>query len=153
MTEIVHEVTNQLTDDKILKDIPIPDRTKAWTINSLRPGLSDTDLASELAVYFVRITDEFTPLNNQAVPITFSRPYTNVQPHEVAQRKRSSKRVKSAVDGDILPCLASNLSDLTAVPATRIINYALQTLHWPALWKIETQTAIQRVTARQLSII
>ena len=48
--------------DKALRELTIPDRPKPWSINSLKPALTDEALAKELADYFVRITDEFDGL-------------------------------------------------------------------------------------------
>ena len=47
---------------RVLKELAVPNRPSPWSINSLRPGLADEELAEELADYFVKITDEFPPL-------------------------------------------------------------------------------------------
>lgn len=60
---------------KILKELAIADHPKPWSINSLKPTLLDTDLAEDLASYFVKITDEFQPLDTHNIPITFSNPF------------------------------------------------------------------------------
>ena len=88
---------------KILKDIAIPDRPKSWSINSLKPKMSDKELAKDLASFFIKITDEFVPLNTSTVPVTFLSPFPPVLPHQVAERIRSGKKAKTAVEGDILP--------------------------------------------------
>ena len=44
----------------------------------------------------------------------------------------------------MLPSLANKYSDLTAIPATRIINFSLATQTWPTPWKEETQSAIPK---------
>ena len=109
---------------RILKDIAIPDRPKPWSINSLQPGIPDAALADELAGLFMKITDEFTPISG-GHPITFPSPFKPLLPHEIAKRIKDSKKSKSAISGDVLPVLASSLSDFTAVPVTRIVNFAL----------------------------
>ena len=56
---------------KILKELAISDRPAAWSINQLDPGKDDQQLAENLADdYFVKITDEFSPLGGQ-FPTTF----------------------------------------------------------------------------------
>ena len=132
---------------RILKELAVADRPKAWTVNAVRPSLSDRDLANELADYFARITDEFEPLGDFQPPVTYAGPFREIQPHEVAQRIRSQRKVKSAVEGDLLPSLSNQYSDITAIPATRIINYSISKGTWPTPWLLETQTAISKEDA------
>ena len=130
---------------RLLKELAIPDRPPVWSVNSLRPGKSDQDLAEELASFFVRTTDEFEPLGADSLPSsTHPSPYELLLPHQIAERIRAEKKSKSAVAGDILPKLANKYSDLLAIPATRIINHALTLNQWPDRWLIETQSAIPK---------
>ena len=129
---------------KSLHHIYDADAPQKWTVNQLAPELTDLELAEDLAKYFVRITDEFEPLVMNNLPVTYSVALPVLLPHEVAQRIRSAKKPQSAVDGDVLPCMINQYSDLIAIPATRIFNIALQMKKWPQLWKIETQTPIPK---------
>ena len=47
---------------KALKEIAVPERPKAWTINDVSPDLNDAELAKKLAAYFSLITDKFEPI-------------------------------------------------------------------------------------------
>ena len=132
---------------RLLKDLAVPDRPKPWTVNQIRPGRSEEEIAEELAEYFSRITDGFTPLTDGDLPRTYSNPYCMVMPHEVAEKIRSSKKSKSAVAGDIPPILQNKLSDIIAIPATRIINHSLNAKIWPSSWRVETQSAIPKCNA------
>ena len=125
---------------KLIKELAIPDRPKAWKINSLKPGMDDGALANDLAAFFCRITDEFEAVLPGQYPTSYENPFQLLLPHEVAQRIRSEKKAKSVVLGDVLPQLASKFSDFTAIPATRIMNFAFQKKIWPTPWKLETQT-------------
>ena len=127
-----------------MKELAIPDRPTSWNINSLHPELSDLELAEKLATYFVTITDEFEPIERNAAPVTFSSPFDLLMPHQVAERICADKTVKSALDGDILPTLKNPYSDIIAIPATRIINYCLQSARWPEPWLVETQSVIPK---------
>ena len=71
---------------KILKNIAIPDRPKTWTVNSLNPGMTDHELVEDLASYFVRITDEISPLDTSKTPVTFTSPFAPLLPHEAAKK-------------------------------------------------------------------
>ena len=128
---------------KILKEIALPDRPKSWSINSLRPDLTDDQLADELAVFITSIMDKFEPLRGNP-PTTLSDPFPTFQPHEISKRIRESKKSKSAVTGNILPSLANKFCDFPAIPVTRIINYAISKQMWPAPWLMETQNAIPK---------
>ena len=106
--------------------------------------MDDEDLAEDLATYFCRITDEFTPLTNFDPPGTYLAPFKPLMLHEVSKKIKEGKKPKSAVEGDIRPCISDKYSDITAIPATRIINYSLLSLSWPAPWTVETQSAIPK---------
>ena len=129
---------------RILKDLAVPDRPKAWSINQLAPNLTDVELAEKLAEYFGRITDQFSPLDRTRIPQSFSSPFQILSPCEVATRIRQERRVKSAVEGDIPPSQSGILSDFLAIPATRIFNYSLASGTWPSPWLLETQSAIPK---------
>ena len=127
----------------ILRELAIPDRPAPWSVNQLAPGQSDELLAEDLADYFVRITDEFTPIGGYC-PATYQAPFPLMEPHQVSALIKAGKKPKSAVCGDLLPSLVNECADLTAVPATRIINFCLQTGQWPSPWRMETQSAIPK---------
>lgn len=106
--------------------------------------MTDSELAGDLASYFVRITDKFSPLDALKTPVTFTAPFTPLLPHEIAKKIKEAKKAKSAVEGDILPVISSRFSDITAIPTTRIVNFSLHQLKWPSPWLIETQSAIPK---------
>lgn len=138
---------------RALKDLAVPDWPQPWTVNACGPEYNDNTLAERLATYFTKIMDEFVPLQNGVPsPVTYSSSFPLIEPHEIAEKIRAEKKSKSSVGGDILPSLASKYSDLTAIPATRIINYSLQLGQWPAAWRLETQSAIPKVRGRTILI-
>ena len=81
------------------------------------------------------------------LPRTYDNPFKIIALYKVAKKIRDSKKPKSAVEGDALPSLANTYSDYTAIPATRIFNYALQSKSWPLLWRTTTQNAILKTDA------
>ena len=131
---------------RILNDISIPERPPTWTINMVAPKMSDADLAESLADYFTQITNEFEPLDLQSLPQTYPNQFQLMQPQDLAVKIRAMKKPKSAVAGDPLPSTVNAIADRLAIPATRIINHALQYKTWPLPWKIETQTGIPKGT-------
>ena len=72
----------------VLTHIAEPDNPPTWNVTKMRPDLSEAELAEELATYFVKITDEFTPVDPENIPLTYA-PYLEVEPHQVAERGRS----------------------------------------------------------------
>ena len=70
-------VANKLTKDganqipyRMIKELAIPDRPTAWSVIQISPESTELEMANKLADYFVRITDEFTPMQN-APPSTY----------------------------------------------------------------------------------
>ena len=47
----------------ILKHVSDPDKPNTWTPSCMKPGVPDLEIAEEFAEYFVRITDEFEPID------------------------------------------------------------------------------------------
>ena len=127
---------------KVLRHMNDSEKRPTWTVNELRSDLTDSELSEDLASYFSVITDEFEPIDLSSLPMTFSTPFSAVEPHEVAERIKLGKKPLSAVDGDPLPCMIGRTSDILATPATRIINLIFQTKSWPCPRKRETQSVI-----------
>ena len=82
---------------KVLHHITDPEKPKNWSIKSLNPNMSDKELAEDVASYFIKITDEFEPLDltmipEKVIPVTFSSPFEMAEPHIVADRIRAGKK-------------------------------------------------------------
>ena len=131
---------------KALQNIQDSEMPRKWSINHLDPKATDEDLSEDLADFFVKISDEFSPLNKGNLPRTYDSPFQVVFPHEVSQRMKSAKKTLSAITGDALPCMVSVCADILAIPSTRIINMCLQSKEWPTQWKTEIQTPIPKKT-------
>ena len=76
-----------------------------WNVSSIRPNLTDAELAIQLSVYFNEISNEFSPLRNSQIPVTYDRPLPVLKPYQVAMRIKNIKKPKSKIKGDIFPCL------------------------------------------------
>ena len=129
---------------KALRHVTNAETNNSWNIRALCPGRTDVDIAEDLASFFCRIADEFTPINIASLPTTFEDKFPAVGPAEVAARIRSSKKPLSAVEGDPIPAVFNTVSDLIAIPTCRIINHSFQTFTWPAPWQVETQTPLPK---------
>ena len=73
------------------------EKPSIWDIKSIRPALSDADLALELSLYFNRISSEFSPLTPEEVPSTFHRDLPVLRPYQVAERVRRIKKPRSKI--------------------------------------------------------
>ena len=131
---------------KILKHVTDPDKRSTWTVNELHLGQGDRELSNELAEFFSKITDCYTPLDLNNLPVTYSAPFNQVEPYEVAKRIKEGCKPLTAVDGDPIPSMITKTADILAIPATRIINLSFSTSTWPTPWKEETQSAIPKTT-------
>ena len=129
---------------RALRELAIPERPDPWSINMLAPDLTDEQLAEDLATYFSRITDQFTPLDTSRIRQTFSSPFPLFTHSDIADRIRASKKPKSPVTGDLMPVTVNENVNALAIPATRIVNYALQSREWPRPWRLETQSGIPK---------
>ena len=95
-------------------------------------------------VFFNRISNEFSPLNDSEVPRTFDRQLPELKRYQVAMRLKRIKKPRSKIRGDIFPSLVTEFSDILAEPLTDIYNQISTTLQWPAVWKIELVTVIPK---------
>ena len=127
---------------KILKDITEAERPAPWSVSHMRPNKTDTEIAEELADFFIEITSNYEPISR--IPSTFPAPFPKLMPHEVAESIRKLKKPKSMIRGDIHPSLVNKNADLLAVTACKIFNLALTNKQWPAPWREETQTIIPK---------
>ena len=126
----------------MLHHITDKDKPGSWTVEKLRPGWTETEIAEDLALFFTKKMDEFEPIDMDHLTTTYSSPIPIALPHEVANRIKGSKKPLSAVQGDPLPCTTAETAGLLAIPATRIFNLSTATMTWPLPWKLETQSAI-----------
>ena len=126
---------------KYLKSKEMP---KRWSVNDLEPDMTDADLSNALAEYFNKISSEHRPLNEDDVVTTYDAPRRALEPYEVAARIKHARKPKSMVEGDLFPDLVTKLSDVLAIPITKIFNHAILLQKWPSQWKVETVTVIPK---------
>ena len=109
------------------------EKPQIWDIKSIRPNLSDADLAIKLSEYFTTISNEFLPLNSSEIPVSFPRELPILRPYQVSERIRRIKKPRSKIRGDIFPNLMTEYSDLLAQPLCDIYNTITETLTWPVV--------------------
>ena len=120
------------------------DRTGAkeeWTIRDLYNTETDQEVAEDVAEFFNKISQEYTPL--QTMP---SYDCSDLCPamHEISARLKFCKKPRSQVPGDIHPKLVTKYADLLAIPLHMIFKENFKNGSWPPLWKSETVTVIPK---------
>ena len=120
------------------------EKPKAFDIRELRPGVKDKELANEVAGYFNRISDEFSPLDPFEIPSTYNRQLPLLGELEVEKKLLECKKPRSMVEGDIFPKLVSLCARSLSVPLASIFNTITETMVWPIAWKREIVTIIPK---------
>ena len=116
------------------------EKPEIWNVSSIRPNLTDAELALQLSLYFNKISNEFSPLRSSQIPTTFDRPLPVLKPYQVAMRIKNIKKPKSKIKGDIFPSLMTEY----AQPLSDIYNRITETFIWPNIWKMEIVTVIPK---------
>ena len=134
---------------RLVKAFSTPEKPQTFDVRSLRPGLSDLQVAEELADFFNRISAEFEPLAGHEITVTQDRQIPPLVLHEVAARIKRFRKPKSMVQGDVFPDLVTTFADFFAIPLTSIFNEILRTSQWPTDWKREYVTVIPKNSCPQ----
>ena len=107
------------------------ERPKPFDVRTLFPGCSDAEVATSLAEFFNRISQEFQPLEPHEIPRTHDHQLPILHPYQVEGRIRAFKKPKSMVKGDIFPALMDRFAGLLAVPLTEIFNEITRPMSCP----------------------
>ena len=121
-----------------------PEKPKIWNIKSVKPELSDGELALQLSKFFNEISSEFEPLDQSEIPRTYARQLPLLKTYQVAMRIKRIKKPRTRIQGDVFPNLMSEFADSFAVPLTNIYNCITESFKWPACWKTEIVTVIPK---------
>ena len=77
---------------KTLKNMADTERPPAWSMEHMGPQKPLESLAEEAAAFFSSISQEFTPLDRSAVPLTYDVPLTDLPASAVAERLSTIKK-------------------------------------------------------------
>ena len=131
---------------KTVRSFQSGEKPKDFDVRTLFPGRHDKVVAEELAEYFNKVSQEFSPLSPDQIPVGKPRNLPLLSTHKVAGRVRHFKKPKSMVKGDIFPELMTQCADLLAVPLIDIYNTITTMFRWPIIWKKEYVTVIPKTT-------
>ena len=107
--------------------------------------MTNSELATDLAAFFNKISKEFTPLRGDEIENDNTSSFY-LQPHEVSSRLQTFKKPKSMVSGNLFPQCVMTFCDLIAIPLTKIFNTIMAMKKWPNKRKKETMTIIPKST-------
>ena len=129
---------------KNVKAFKAADKPESFDVRNLRPSQTDQETADEVALFFNRISQEFSPLQPHQIPCTYDRYLPPLTEGQVEQMIRKCKKTASMVKGDIFQKLLNPCAAALSIPLTNIYNEILTTFVWPISWKREYVTVIPK---------
>ena len=102
---------------RLVKSFNTPEKPQTFDVRTLRPGLSDTQVAEELAEFFNRISAEFNALKEEELPTTYDRSFPVMRPHEVSSHIKHFRKPKSMVKGDVFPAVLTKYCNFLRSPS------------------------------------
>ena len=129
---------------KALKSLSVAERPPSFDPSKLKPELSESELVEDLAGYFGRISEEFTPLDRASLPHTYDRPVVPLTQDYIRERLIQMNKPKLSVSIDPLSNLVNIHADIFSGPLTFIINAVRNGAAWPSLWAEEEVSIIPK---------
>lgn len=87
------------------------ERPKQFDVRELYDGMTDMEIAEDLAVYFVQVSREFSPLEPEQTLITKGISLPRLQNFEVTTRIKKFRKPKLMVPGNVFPKLVAEMAD------------------------------------------
>ena len=115
-----------------------------WTPLAMYPDKSPEEVTEIMASFFNGISNEYSPLSDEDIPVTFARSLPTLTCAQVGERLKEAKKPNSTVPGDIPPTLYNKYYESLAVPITKIYNKITESKLWPESWKLEHVTVIPK---------
>ena len=121
-------------------------------------GLTPSQSAECLAVYFSKISQEFDPINPELFPpwiklrLVEGKDDCNkpvLEDWQVHKKLSGSKKPNFVIPGDLPVKLVKEFTPELAKPVTKIYNQITQSGIYPRQWVVEHQVAIPKVTPPQ----
>ena len=127
-----------------MKNIRDTEKPPEWSVSDLFPGEDVGTALERSADFFSKISQEFDPLNVEAIPSTYDREPCLLSVKDVTDALQKIKKPRSYVSIDIPPPVLKLCYDHLAAPLTPIVNLALNSTWWPSIWKCEEVSVIPK---------
>ena len=109
-------------------------------------GKNDKECAEAVASHFAAVSNEYEPVDLSALPAFLpALPPPQVEEYMVYEKMKIMKNTKGTLPLDIPSKLRKEVTVELVTPLTHIINTALATGQYPALWKKEYVTPVPKV--------
>jgi hypothetical protein len=123
--------------------------------NHLDRNLTAKESAEEIADYFAKISQEFTPVEEDALPEYLTTrlesddcEHPAIREEDTYERMKKSKKTDS-VPGDIPAAVLKEFLPEFALPINAILKEAVATHTWPELYKKEFHLPLKKVPSPQ----
>ena len=127
---------------KVVNNLRDGEAPKVFDVRSLRPDMTEKEIADDIALFFNGITSGYVPLpERNSIP---KLPHQTIEKFEIASRIKTFKKPRSMIKGDLFPDLVTKYADILAIPMSDIINTSIASKTWPATWKEETMIIIPK---------
>ena len=114
-------------------------------------GLSDRESAEAVAQHFAAISNEYKPVDLTVLPAFLpALPPMQFEEYEVYEKLKLLKTTKTTLPIDIPGKLRKEVAVELTAPLTHIINTAMATGHYPALWKREYVSPVPKIKEPQV---
>ena len=110
--------------------------------------LSDEEQAERIAEKFPEVSNEYEPLNRNAikVPVFEENKIPKILEDEVKSILENMKLNESERINDIPAQIFRRFSDILTKPTTKLMNICIHTGTWPDFWKLEIVSAVPKVS-------
>ena len=116
-------------------------------------NLSSLQSAERIAEHFSQISQEYPPIDPASLPDRVKDKLNDeneedlpeISEYDVFVNIQKAKKPKTGVPGDIPKRLVQEFSPELSTPITKIFKNIIKTKSWPAQWKVEYVTPIQKI--------
>ena len=115
-------------------------------------NLTPEESAEIIAEHFSQISQEYPPVDRSTLPNRVQSKISKADEnnpeifeHEVFEKMKAAKKPKSGVPGDVPRRILQEFSYELAAPVTKVFKNIIKTKSWPAQWKVEYVTPIQKI--------
>ena len=120
------------------------DKPEQWTPRKIRPQQTDQETAAEMAAFFTRISNQYSPLDMNQLPQVEEKSLPRITEERVQKLLKEAKKTKSMVPGDIFSGLYSIYTEELARPIANLFNAMSSEEKWVDCWKKEVVTVIPK---------
>ena len=120
------------------------DGISSWQPQHMRPENTTAMIGEEMADFYAKISQEFTPLQTSEIGRTYDREKRKLTAQEIGKDLKGLTLPKSYVTYDPPPSLLRPCADTFAELLMPVLNRIGEEFWWPSKWKSEEVTVIPK---------